>query len=35
VPPEQVRKVIAVLEATKQSLETGNAVDLRHLAHTQ
>jgi predicted dehydrogenase len=35
VPPEQVRNVIAVLEATKHSLETGKAVDLRQWAHTQ
>jgi predicted dehydrogenase len=31
VRPEEARNVIAVLEATKQSLETGTIVDLRHL----
>jgi predicted dehydrogenase len=31
VRPEEARSVIAVLEATKQSLATGTVVDLRHL----
>jgi predicted dehydrogenase len=36
VPPEEVRNVIAVLEAVQQSLVSGQVVSLEHLeAHTQ
>jgi len=31
VPAEEARNVIAVLEATKQSLELGRVVELQHV----